>query len=291
MTKKDPFSQTKDRSLSIKRIGTKHNLLNDFYHQIMRYNWPQFIFLFIGSYLVINLCFACLYYIGGDSILNARPDSLWDSFLFSFQTSSTIGYGQFLPKSFYAHIIVLFDAISGIMFVAIATGLAFAKFSKPTARVMFSKNLLVTNFDGNRVLMFRMGNSRRSQLLDANVRVSFSKPEVTLEGEFIRRIYDLELVRSHTPLFGLSWQVMHILDESSSLTKILSGSDSKLEELSFIVSTSGVDDVFSQGVYDRHVYWGRDIVFDRYFTDIMGVNDSGEAFIDYNKFHSLKDLS
>lgn len=285
------FAMSSNKNLlKISRRGIPHNFLQDFYHSLMRMNWLQFSLLFSFTYLLINSFFASLYYLGGDSILNADPLNYWEAFLFSFQTSTTIGYGFYLPQTTLAHIIVIFDSISGILFVAIATGMAFSRFSRPTARVLFSKNLVISNINGKRTLMFRMGNARHSQIIDAQVKVVMTRPEVTTEGQSMRRIYDLQLVRSSSPLFSLSWTVMHEITPESPLyemeEKVLMS-----REINFIISMTGIDDVFSQTIYDRYMYWGDSLLLGKRFVDVMGIESNGEAYIDYNCFHKVKDAS
>jgi len=284
MDHKTYFPVDSSGMLAIKRLGISTD--GDLYHSLMKMTWKQFFCFFSLTYFIINSIFAFLYYMGGDVILNATPDSYWDAFIFSFQTSSTIGYGHFVPKTNYAHFIVMLDTISGILFVAIATGIAFGKFSRPTARVLFSKNLIINNMNGKRTLMFRMGNARSNQIVDAHINAVMTKPEVTLEGQSMRKIYDLKLVRDNSPLFSLSWTVMHTIDETSPLFKM---SDDEVLKGStiFIVSLSGVDDVFSQLVYDRHVDFGTDIKEGKSFEDVMRINEMGETYIDYTRFHDL----
>lgn len=282
---KDPFSIKSDGSINIKRIGTPPNRVGDFYHNLMRMPWWQFFILFSITYLAINIFFASLYFFEGSNILNARPDSFWDAFLFSFQTSSTIGYGHLLPKTNYAHAVVIFDSLSGILFVAIATGLAFAKFSRPSARVLFTKNIILTHMNGQKALQFRMGNARKSEIVSAEIEFIMSRPETTKEGMSFRKIYDLKLERNHSPLFSFSWLVTHVIDETSPLYSY-EINDYKEAQLIFIVSLTGIDDIFSQTVHNRNFYIGDDVIEAKQFQDVMGVDSQGIAYIDYSIFHN-----
>ncbi len=270
--------------INIRREGL--NQSGDIYHTLMKMSWKQFFLFFSVGYFIINSVFAFLYYLGGDIILNAEANSYWDAFVFSFQTSSTIGYGHFIPKTNYAHFIVMLDTISGILFVAIATGIAFGKFSRPTARVLFSKNIITGKMNGQEMMSFRMGNARSNQIVDANVTVVMTKPEMTLEGQSIRRIYDLKLERKNSPLFSLSWLVMHKIDKDSPLFH-MTEEELRSEEVVFIVSLTGVDDVFSQMIYDRHLYHGNNVCIDKKFVDVMRIDEKGLSYVDYTKFHDL----
>lgn len=277
----------KSNTLGVRRIGISKGF-GDFYHTLLRMPWWLFFICFIFFYLLINAFFASIYYFSGDNILNANPESYWDAFFFSFQTSATIGYGYLLPKTILAQMVVMLDTLSGLFFVALATGLAFAKFSRPTSKVLFSKNILVSSLYGKKTLMFRMGNARHSQIIDAKVVVVMVIPEITPEGQSFRRIYDIPLIRSHSPLFSLGWTVMHHIDENSPVNKV-SKEQLLSENINFIISITGMDDVFSQNIYDRYIYYGRDITYDKYFANVMGVDSKGGSFIDYRRFHELTD--
>ena len=165
-TQANMFNPTSmDRDLKVRRIGISRGYFADFYHWVMAAAWWQLILAAGIFYMCINASFATLYYLGGDTILNARPKSFVDAFIFSFQTSTTIGYGYLLPKTPYAHFIVMFDAIVGILYVAVVTGLAFAKFARPRPRVLFSDRALVVDYeDGYKALVF----SGRERTLNPN---------------------------------------------------------------------------------------------------------------------------
>ncbi len=157
----------------MRRIGISSSRFGDFYHWVMAMPWWQFIVTAAFVYVGINATFATCYYLGNDVILNARPKSFIDAFLFSFQTSTTIGYGYLLPKSGYAHFFVVFDVLIGLLYVAVVTGLAFAKFARPRPRVLFSDNALIVNYDNaHKALVFRVANDRATQIVNASVTVS-----------------------------------------------------------------------------------------------------------------------
>ena len=182
----------------------------------------------------------------------------------------------------------MFGSMSGMFFVALATGIAFGKFARPSSMVMFSKNMLINRRDGQETLSFRIGNSRESHIVDASVKVSVSVVRITAEGEKMRRIYDLDLVRSNSPLFALSWTVMHTVDENSLLYH-MPHEELFSEDTFFIVSLSGIDEAFAHMVYDRHIYVGNELLKDKYFVDVMAVDSKENSVIDYSKFDKIKD--
>src|SRR5262249_21672410 len=157
--------------------------------------WFKVMLLVAGTYLGINAIFATLYLAGGDCIAGAAPRSLRDAFFFSVQTFSTIGYGVMAPKTLYASVVVTLEAFVGLVTVAMATGLMFAKFSRPTARVLFSDRIVLAPRDGKPTLMLRLANERGNDIIEASFRVTVLKAEVTAEGEMMRRVHDVPLVR------------------------------------------------------------------------------------------------
>src|SRR5262249_32666335 len=158
-----------------------------------------------------------LFLLGGDCVVGARQGSFWDYFFFSVQTMATIGYGAMAPKTFYAHAIVSLEAMCGLFLLAITTGITFAKFARPTARVLFSRNALITKFDGKESLIFRVGNIRSNQILDASVQLYLLRDMTMPEGIAMRRFYPLAVERNASPLFIMSWTVIHAIDSASPL--------------------------------------------------------------------------
>ena len=207
--------------------------------------------------------------------------------MFSFQTSSTLGYGYFHPTTLYGHSIAVFDVIFGMLFVAIATGITFTKLSRPNSKILFSHNILISLFNGIPTLMIRLGNKRANEIIDAEVCLVGVMTQYTEEGIKMRRLIDINLKRNRTPMFSLSWTLFHPIDQNSPLYK-MKKEDLENSEVSFILSFTGIDDVYSATIHDRKVWDNDKVIFDKYFEDIIGNNAKGERIIDYNKFQLLK---
>lgn len=276
-------------NFEIMGLGVWHSYWRDPYHLLLTIPWTGFVLLIFGFYVAINTLFAIAYLLGGDCIANARPGSFYDAFFFSVQTLASIGYGAMYPKTTYANIIVTIEAIIGVMGIAVMTGLAFARFSRPTARVMFSRVAVILPHDGVPTLMFRSANQRRNSILEAQMRVYLMRDEITAEGEFMRRIYDLKLVRQQTPGFALTWSVMHIIDESSPLYGMTPESLSETNCL-LMISLTGIDETVSQVVHARHSYGANDILWNSRFVDILHHTGDGHRYIDYKHFHDVLPL-
>ncbi|HTL90556.1 MAG TPA: ion channel [Leptolyngbya sp.] len=251
--------------------------------------WQGFIALIITTYLGINIVFAFLYLLGGDCVENATPGSFLEYFFFSVQTFASIGYGAMYPKTIYANSIMTIEAMSGLLAIAILTGLAFARFSRPTARVAFSQVATISLHDGLPTLSFRAANQRRNQILEAQMRVYLIRDEITSEGDYIRRVHDLALIRDQSPSFSLSWIVLHTINESSPLYGMTP--ESLVETNCLIqVSFTGLDETVSQVLHDRHTYVPQEILWNHRFLDLVYKTPEGHRFIDYKNFHDTEPI-
>jgi inward rectifier potassium channel len=265
-------------------INRWHSYWRDPYHLLLTIPWHGFTILAVLFYVLTNALFALLYLLGGDGIANAQPDSFRDAFFFSVQTLASIGYGAMYPESLYANWIVTLEAIVSILGIALLTGLAFARFSRPTARVLFSQVAVVAPYEGIPTLMFRAANRRRNQILEAQMRVYLMRDEITAEGNAMRRFYDLPLLRSQTPSFTLSWTAMHAIDENSPLWKATPES-LRQARATIAISLNGLDETVSQTMYARYNYAPQDILWNSRFVDIFHVSPEGHRYIDYRDFH------
>jgi len=261
----------------------------DPYHLILTIPWHGFAASIIGAYLGTNVIFALLYLAGGDCVANAAPGAFWDRFFFSVQTLGSIGYGAMFPNTVYANAIVTIESMSSLIGIAMLTGLAFARFSNPTARVAFSEVATISPHESVPTLSFRMANRRSNQILEAQLKVYLMRDEVTPEGQYIRRIHDLPLVRNQSPSFALSWLALHPINESSPLYGVTP--EALVETNSTIVVTlSGVDETVTQMMYARHAYAPQDILWNYRFVDLVYKAPDGDRYLDYKHFHDVMPL-
>ena len=273
----------RDASTETVRIGLASAGWHDLYHSLLTLSWWQFLLGSLGVYLLANALFAGLYLLEPGAVTNARPGSFLDAFFFSVQTFATVGYGQMYPATTYANWVMTFESFIGLISVAVGTGMVFARISRPTARVTFSKVAVIAMQDGQPTLMLRMGNERRSQIVDATVTVSALRGRQTKEGHFMWRFYDLKLTRSKTPVFSISFTAMHPIDEHSPLYG-LTAEAMAAEELELLVTVTGLEESLGSTVNARTSYEASEILIGRRYVDVLGQTPDGRWGIDYGKF-------
>ena len=267
---------------NLPEIGRFH----DIYHWLLNTDRVSFGLTILGFYLGINLLFAFAYMICG-GVENMAPGSLQDAFFFSVQTLATIGYGRLVPISNAANALVTIEAGLGLFSMATAASLMFARFTRATAGVRFSENVVVNVFDGKPTMMFRLANERVANINEASVYLVLARQELTAEGEIYRRLYDLKPIRSISPVFELSWTVMHVIDEDSPLCNCTPESviDS---EMTLTVVFTGHHSGFQQRVHERHTYAENQILWDHRFVDLIKRDPGGgSVVIDYANFDKV----
>ncbi|MCX7172586.1 MAG: ion channel [Proteobacteria bacterium] len=287
--RKDQAIVVRFGAAQVYRIGASRTILDDPYHFILTLSWPRFYALVIAFYLAINLVFATAYWLVEGCIANTRPGSFADVFFFSIETLATVGYGAMYPATLYGHTIAAIEILLGLMSLAIVTGLIFSRFSKPTARILFSRRMVIRPFEGARVLMLRAANERNNRIVEANASLAMVRTERTIDGETFTRIHDLPLLRDHTPAFALTWTLIHRIDESSPLHGWTQ--ESLLEARTRImISINGHDETMAAAVHSYHDYLSEDLMFDSRFVDVMVKGENDERIIDMTRFHDIEPM-
>ena len=264
--------------------GLNTPVFGDLYYRAMIVSWPGFFSAFAGIFLITNGLFAGLYFLGSNPVANTRPGSITDLFFFSIETLATVGYGDMHPQTIYGHVVSTLEIFTGMSGLAVVTGLVFARFSRPRARLIFARNPVVGPHDGETCLMLRIANARHNMISEASAKLWIAFEEMIAEGVLFRRFQELQLVRSENPVFALSWTLFHVIDESSILHG-MSPDDLDAADAVLIVTFSGVDENAGQRVNARHSYSYRDWRWGHRYVDVLGSTASGDPKIDYTKFH------
>jgi inward rectifier potassium channel len=265
-------------------VGLPRGAWTDAYHVLLTLSWPRFLGLIATVYLLLNTLFALLYNADPYGVSNARPGDLADHFFFSVETLGGLGYGVMAPRDLYANLVMTLESFAGLFNLAIATGLLFARFSRPTARIMFSEIAVVAPFNGTPSLMFRAANRRRNLVMEAEVTVSLVRNITTAEGVVMRRFQDLAVVRARTPMFVLTWQVIHPIDAASPLFGESARSLME-QQAEIVVVMRGTDETFASTIHARASYTPDQIRWGRQLADIFSFGPDGRRVIDFTRFH------
>jgi inward rectifier potassium channel len=259
------------------------------YHVLLTLSWPAFFALEALLFLLLNMVFGGLYMLGDGPIANQSPPGFWGAFFFSVETLATVGYGDMHPATLYAHIVATAEIFTGMISVAIVTGLVFARFSRPRALIVFGNNPVVRPLDGQQTLMIRAANARQNVILEASARLRLIRRETSSEGHVMRRLHDLKLVREQQPMFMLGWSLMHIIDETSPLFGMTPAQLSE-QEAGLIVTVNGVDETTAQPLQTRHTYEADKIRWQAQFRDLLEIDDDGVTHMQFAHFHDVLPL-
>jgi inward rectifier potassium channel len=270
--------------------GLAHAVFHDLFHYFMTVSWPRVFGTLAAFFLAFDLLFGFLYHLVPGCIANLNPPGFTGAFFFSVETLATVGYGDMHPQTLYGHVVAMAEIFVGLMSLALITGIMFARFSRPRARFLFTKNAVVRPIDGNLTLLIRAANERQNVVQDASAQLRMLRDEVSEEGFRIRRVIDLPLVRSEHPMFVLGWTIMHVIDDASPLKSETAAS---LHEVStsFVLSLSGTDETTGQVLMARAEYSSDDIRWNATFRDILEEAEDGTLHVDYRKFNDVEPLA
>jgi len=270
----------------IETLGLTQGFWTDLYHRAMTVYWPVFFGSAAVLFVTLNAVFGFLYWLGHEPIANAEGNGPLAYFYFSIETLATVGYGDMHPQTDYGHLIATVEIFTGMSFLAVMTGLIFARFSRPRARFVFADTAVITRHEGRQALMIRTANARHNTISRANARLWLIRAERSREGDQLRRFYELKLDRSEHPMFVLSWMLFHIIDKDSPLYGA-TASDLEEGDALFVLNVGGLDDSSAQQLYARHVYSWRDIRWNHRYKDITSVSPQGRFLLDYTKFNDV----
>jgi inward rectifier potassium channel len=267
------------------------------YHLLLTLSWNGFIAVVALLYLVLNFVFAVAYVACGPDAL-AGPGShmlggrFSQAFFFSIQTFATIGYGQIGPNGLAANIIVTIEALVGLMYQALATGLLFARFSRPTAAILFSEHAIVAPYADIRALEFRIANQRRrNEIIELEAQVLYTAFEADGRGGLVRRYRLLPLERNKVTFFPLTWTIVHPIDEQSPLAG-KTRDDLEQVQAEILVLLTGVDETYEQTVHARTSYRADEIIWNAKFRPVFrGESASQRLSVDVSRVHDVEKLS
>lgn len=279
----------RDGSFNVHRKGVRFRNVN-LYLILIEMSWPWFIALTVAVYAVVNSVFACVYLLLGiehiQGALTKSPLSAFESaFFFSAHTLTTVGYGNMFPDNTWTNVIAVTEAFVGLMGFAVATGLLYGRFSRPSARIVFSDSIIVAPYQDITSLQFRIANQRTNVLMDLEAKVLMMTVEST-GSEFKRSYKDLKLERPNVYFFPLTWTIVHPIDSSSPLFG-KSPQDLANLQAEILILVKGFDDTFSQTVNARYSYRYDEIVWGARFMQAFYVDEHGDMVLELDRINDL----
>ncbi|CAM5184058.1 Inward rectifier potassium channel Kirbac3.1 [Castellaniella defragrans] len=257
---------------------------NDLYHYALTASWPMFFISAGLLFLLLNICFGALYWLKGSAVANLPPHSFRDAFFFSVETLATVGYGEMHPQSLYGHLISTVEMFFGIGSVALLTGLTFARFSRPRARFLFARHVVVHLVDKVPTLVVRVANERQDVILRATARLFLMRLDTSAEGVRIYRAIALKLISDIHPELSLGWSLMHVIGEDSPL-KDATPETLAMSDASLVLLIEGVDEATSQPMLARHHWQPEEIHWNRQYRSMVRPGRDGTEIIDFGVFH------
>lgn len=284
----------RDGSFNVQRRGLGFWETFTPYHALVTMSWPRFLGLSAALFLAINILFAVVFWVlGPEALLTPGAEKFGGPFLqaffFSVETFATIGYGHLAPMGVPANTVMTVESIVGVLAQALVTGFTFARFARPTAAILFSRNALIAPYRGGWALMFRIVNQRSNQLIELGAQVLIARMETTPTGRR-RKFAPLALERSRVVFFPLSWTVVHPIDESSPLWGI---SEDQLlaEDAEILILLSGFDETFAQQVHARSSYKADEVVWNARFKNIFDANaEAGDVTLEVQRVHEYEQI-
>ena len=283
----------KNGSFNVRREGLRFWESLSAYHYFLTITWPKFLGWVIVYYIVTNALFAALYVTCGADALTAFhgeavPLRFVEAFFFSVHTLATIGYGVVAPANLAANIVVTFESLVGILSFALVTGFVFARFARPTAHIVYSRNAIIAPYRNGRAFMFRIVNQRSSQIVDLEAKVLLSRRKRDGKTAIDREFVTLSLERDRVVFFPLAWTIVHPIDDNSPLSDW--ASEDLVEcDAEFLILLNGFDETFSQTVHTRSSYKASEIVWGARFRNLFNpLDEDGVVSIDIRKLDDFE---
>ncbi|MDP9205450.1 MAG: ion channel [Gemmatimonadota bacterium] len=281
-----------DGSFNVSREGLDPFSSLSLYHWLLTISWPKFIGFIAGSYVVVNAVFAFAFLLCGPDALQSTTGSFagqpfYRAFFFSVDSFATIGYGNIIPVGVAANTLVTIEALLNILGIALATGVIFARFSRPSPKIIYSRHAIVAPYRDKTALEFRIANARSNQLIEVQVQLILTKIEQA-GGSSVRKFYDLDLERHRVVFFALSWTVVHPIDANSPMWG-LTHKDLVDSDAEFLILLIGTDETVSQTVYSRSSYKADEVVWGAKFANMFLRNETdGIIGMNLSRIHDIE---
>lgn len=267
--------------------GLAANVWTDAYHASLTVGWRVFIGAAATAFIVLNGFFGVLYALSPHAIANVAAHGWLGYFFFSIETIASVGYGDMYPLTRYGHTIASIEIFVGLFSIALLTGLIFARFSQPRARIIFANRPVISTYEGQPTLMLRVANARINMISDASAKLWFMRNLVTAEGTSMRRFFELSLARVENPMFVLTWSIFHVIDEASPLYGL---DEKELRQFDggFVLSIAGHDETSGQMVRARRIFSHDEVAWGYQYSDILETTAEGPVIVNYQLLHEIE---
>ncbi len=281
-----------DGSFNVIREGLHPLESLSLYHWLLTISWPKFIGFIAVSYVIVNTLFAFAFLLCGPDALqsstgNFAGQPFYRAFFFSVDSFATIGYGNIVPVGVPANVLVTIEALLNILGIALATGVIFTRFSRPSPKIIYSRNAIVAPYRDMNALEFRIANARSNQLIEVQVQVILTKIEQS-GSSTVRKFYDLNLERHRVVFFALSWTIVHPIDPNSPMWG-LTHKDLIDADAEFLILLIGTDETVSQTVHSRSSYKADEVIWGAKFANMFLRNEAnGIVGMDLDRIHEIE---
>lgn len=283
----------KDGSFNIEKTGIPFRTRFHLYHSLINMSVGKFILWIFAFFIIVNSLFALIYVVLGVENLGLINQSghmqFLNAFFFSAQTITTVGYGAIAPHGIWPNIVASFEAFIGLLSFAMATGLLYGRFSRPRAKLLYSKNALVAPYQDSKGLMIRLANARSSQMIRVSARIMLSMVEEE-NNQPKRKFYNLTLEMDEINMLPASWTIVHPIDAESPLYMLTEEAFMKSDP-EIILSVDGYDETYSQQVHSRTSYKSDEVVFNARFLKIVGRNSQRQATIALDRLSDFESVA
>jgi inward rectifier potassium channel len=267
-------------------VGLRSSFWSDIHHRAMTMSWPAFVGSAATLFIAFNAGFALLYLAGNDPVANAPRGNFAYLFYFSIETLATVGYGDMHPQTHWGHLVATLEIFTGMSFLALYTGLMFARFSRPQARFIFARSAVVDMESGQATLMIRVANERQNTISNATARLWLVRSERNADGSERRRFLELKLLRSENPVFAFSWTLFHPIAGDSPLCG-MTNDGLIAAEASLVLTLSGLDEASGQILHARNSYAADAILWNHRYVDMMKRTSAGQIILDYSRLDEV----
>jgi inward rectifier potassium channel len=283
----------RDGSFNVRRKGLRNYSVLNLYHFLLTMSWKVFLSLVLLLYFLSNIVFGFVYAMIGDGALVDTSEMPMQNvflrgFFFSVQTFATIGYGTIHPVGVVPNLLVTVESYYSLLANALITGLVFARFSRPEAKIIFSKEAVIGPYRNVSGLMFRLVNNRNNQLIELRAQVLYARFVEEKNGALVRRFDLLKLERERVSFLPLAWTVVHPIDETSPLWGC-SEEDLRKNEAEILVLLSAIDETFAQSVHTRTSYKLGELKWGYRFSNMYNRTEPDEPItIDVRKLSEIE---